>query len=167
MGMPVQALDVGAQMFCVLTTVPAWKVALRGAHAGDAARRRAAGPAPPRRSHDLHAAAARGAREAGGHQVGVGKAGLGLVADQRRVVEARDGQQRPGLRRVEQVHRDALAAGRQRRAQRLEPVAFGRGDQVAAPDQPGRGLVVADVAGEVRSNAAHDARASSTFSITE
>ncbi len=101
--------------------------------------------------HDLHAGAARGAGKTGGHQVGVGKARLGLVADQRRVVEAGDGQQGAGLSLVEVTHLDALAAlAFQGLAQRIEPGTLGRADQVAAPDQPGRGFLVTQVAGEVR-----------------
>ncbi len=100
--------------------------------------------------HDLHAQAACGAGKAGGHQIGIGKAGLGLVADQRRIVELGDRQQlaRGGL--VEQAHLDAhaLLAG-QGLTQGLQLGAVGRADQVAALDQAGRGFLVAKVAGEV------------------
>ena len=42
---------------------------------------------------DANAQAARGAGKAGGHQIGIGKAGLGLVADQGGIVELGDRQQ--------------------------------------------------------------------------
>jgi hypothetical protein len=88
---------------------------------------------------DLHAAPPRGTRETGGGEVGVGKTGLGLEADQRRVVEAGDRQQAGGLRGIQFLHADALGAlPGQRAAQRIELGALGRGDQVAALDQPGR-----------------------------
>lgn len=116
---------------------------------------------------DRHAAPARGAREAGRDQVGVGETGLGLEADQRGIAEIGDRQQLARLRRVQFVHRDAQRALlRQRRGQRRALVIVGRGYQVAAAHQAAGGVVVADVGGKVGERT-HERRASSTFSRTE
>ena len=100
--------------------------------------------------HDLHAAPACRAREAGRHQRGVGESGLGFEADQRGVVEAADRQALAGLGRGQQLEWNAHGGlRRQRVAQGFELGALRRGDQVAALDQAGRGIVVADVVGEI------------------
>ncbi|MNT00356.1 hypothetical protein D3C72_1347850 [compost metagenome] len=99
---------------------------------------------------DGHATAARAAREAGGHQIGIGKARFRFKADQRRVVERGNGQQLAGLGGVQQFQRNALFALLVQRAlQGRQLVVVGGGDQITALDQAAGRFVVTDVAGEV------------------
>lgn len=99
---------------------------------------------------DGDAAAARGTGEAGGHQVGVGKAGFGLIADQGCVFKLRDRQQFFRLLAVQQLERNALVLLLlQRGAQRLKLVAFRGDDHVATLHQSAGRLFVAKIPGEI------------------
>ncbi len=118
--------------------------------------RRGHAPALPRQAvhgdvlADRDAAPARRPGKAGGDQIGVGKARLGLEADQRGIVEIGDRQQFARLRRVQPLHRNALRLLlRQRVGQRRALVVVGRRDQVAAAHQAAGRVLVADIGGEI------------------
>jgi hypothetical protein len=95
----------------------------------------------------------RGACKAGGDEVGVGKAGFGLVSDERgarRVAEVGDGQQRLRLLGADLVGLDAEGPLRcQRFAQRAGALTFRRHDEVAAAHQAAGGFGVVQVGGQV------------------
>ena len=137
-----------AQMFCALTTVALGEASLRGLDAGDATACEHE-PLDLDAFDDPDAAPPCRAREGAGDEIRVGESGLGLEADQGRVVEAADRQPLRRVLRREELHRDALRLLREQRgAQRRELRPVGRGDQVAALDEAGRRLVVVEVGGE-------------------
>ena len=119
-------------------------LALRGLQPGDAV----AVHQQPLDRHtlaDIRPGALGGAGEPAGRQVGIGETGARLVADGVDVIQVQPGMQFQSFRLVDQPRLDADAGlMRDGAAYRLRRVPVGCYDHVAAADEAGRGLLIAD-----------------------